>query len=80
VVIEKLIADGRIIATEIVRDSLSRRTTSPPSGPNRFPTWVDANSSIEDGDESTFVGERAPVPAEPVPDPPSYRDKWRRRW
>jgi hypothetical protein len=34
---------------------------------------------IEDGDGSTFVGERAPVPAEPIPDPPSYRDKWRRR-
>jgi hypothetical protein len=35
---------------------------------------------IEDGDESTFVGEQAPTPADPIPDPPSYRDKWRRRW
>lgn len=37
---------------------------------------------IEDGDESTFVAERASEPAEPIPDPPSYRDKWgpRRRW
>jgi hypothetical protein len=35
---------------------------------------------IEDGDESTFVAERAEEPDEPIPDPPSYRDKWRRRW
>jgi hypothetical protein len=35
---------------------------------------------ISGGDESTFVGERAPEPAEPIPNPPSYRDKWRRRW
>ena len=34
---------------------------------------------IENGDESTFVGEPAPAPAELIPDPPSYRDKWRRR-
>lgn len=34
---------------------------------------------IENGDESTFIGERAPAPIEPIPDPPSYRDKWRRR-
>jgi len=32
---------------------------------------------IKDGDESTFVAEKA---EEPIPDPPSYRDKWRRRW
>ncbi len=35
---------------------------------------------IKDGDESTFVAERASAPSEPIPDPPSYRDKWRRRW
>ena len=30
---------------------------------------------IEDGDESTFTAERADEPDEPIPDPPSYRDK-----
>ncbi len=35
---------------------------------------------IKDGDESTFLAERAEQPDEPIPDPPSYRDKWRRRW
>ena len=35
---------------------------------------------IKHGDESTFIAERASAPAEPIPDPPSYRDKWRRRW
>jgi hypothetical protein len=35
---------------------------------------------IKDGDESTFAAERAEQPDEPIPDPPSYRDKWRRRW
>jgi hypothetical protein len=37
---------------------------------------------IKNGEESTFVAERAAEPAEPIPDPPSYRDKWRtrRRW
>lgn len=34
---------------------------------------------IKDGDDSTFVAERAEAPAEPIPIPPSYRDKWRRR-
>lgn len=34
---------------------------------------------IKDGDESTFIAERAEEPEEPIPDPPSYRDKWRRR-
>ena len=33
---------------------------------------------IKDGDESTFLAERAEEPADPIPDPPSYRDKWRR--
>jgi hypothetical protein len=36
---------------------------------------------IKDGDDSTFIAERAEEPDEPIPDPPSYRDKWlRRRW
>lgn len=35
---------------------------------------------IKHGDESTFLAERAEEPAEPIPEPPSYRDKWRRRW
>ncbi len=34
---------------------------------------------IKNGDESTFVAEKTTVPAEPIPSPPSYRDKWRRR-
>jgi hypothetical protein len=34
---------------------------------------------IRNGDESTFMAERAAAPAEPIPSPPSYRDKWRRR-
>jgi hypothetical protein len=33
---------------------------------------------IKDGDGSTFVAERAAEPAKPIPEPPSYRDKWRR--
>ncbi len=35
---------------------------------------------IKNGDESTFIAERTEEPDEPIPDPPSYRDKWRRRW
>lgn len=37
---------------------------------------------INDGDQSTFVAERAAAPEDPIPEPPSYRDKWRRgrRW
>jgi hypothetical protein len=35
---------------------------------------------IKDGDSSTFVAERAKAPDEPIQSPPSYRDKWRRRW
>jgi hypothetical protein len=35
---------------------------------------------IKGGDESTFIAERAEQPDEPIPDPPSYHDKWRRRW
>jgi hypothetical protein len=33
---------------------------------------------IKDGDGSTFVAETAAEPAKPIPEPPSYRDKWRR--
>lgn len=35
---------------------------------------------IKDGDSSSFIAERARAPAEPIQEPPSYRDKWRRRW
>ena len=35
---------------------------------------------ITNGDQSTFVAERSAEPNEPIPEPPSYRDKWRRRW
>jgi hypothetical protein len=32
--------------------------------------------NIKGGGESTFIGERTSEPAAPIPDPPSYRDKW----
>jgi hypothetical protein len=32
---------------------------------------------IDHGDESAFVAERAEAPSQPIPDPPSYREKWR---
>jgi len=35
---------------------------------------------IKDGDSSRFIAERAEAPDEPIQEPPSYRDKWRRRW
>ncbi len=35
---------------------------------------------IKNGDDSTFIAERTEAPKEPIPNPPSYRDKWRRRW
>ena len=35
---------------------------------------------IKNGDSSEFIAEPADAPAEPIPPPPSYRDKWRRRW
>ena len=34
---------------------------------------------IQDGDGSAFTAVRAEEPDEPIPNPPSYRDKWRRR-
>lgn len=44
----------------------------------RLRGWI----KIKDGEESTFIAERATEPAEPIPAPPSYRDKWgpKRRW
>jgi hypothetical protein len=41
--------------------------------------WLRGRIEIDYGDESDFVAERAEAPSEPIPDPPSYRDKWRRR-
>jgi hypothetical protein len=37
---------------------------------------------IRQGDSSTFVAEKTTVPERPIPDPPSYRDRWSRsrRW
>jgi len=35
---------------------------------------------IKDGDSSKFIAERSVEPDEPIPSPPSYRDKWRRHW
>ncbi|MGD9367824.1 MAG: hypothetical protein PVH87_19140 [Desulfobacteraceae bacterium] len=35
---------------------------------------------IKGGDESKFIAVRTEEPDEPIPNPPSYRDKWRRRW
>lgn len=35
---------------------------------------------IKDGDSSTFVAARTEEPKESIPPPPSYRDKWRKRW
>ena len=35
---------------------------------------------IKDGDSSTFIAERTEEPDDPIQHPPSYRDKWRRRW
>ena len=34
--------------------------------------------NIKNGDSSKFIAERSAEPAEPIPAPPSYRDKWRR--
>jgi len=39
-----------------------------------------ATFRIEDGDSSTFTAVRPDEPNEPIPPPPSYRDRWRRRW
>ena len=36
--------------------------------------------NIRNGDRSTFIAERAAAPKQSIPDPPSYREKWSRRW
>jgi hypothetical protein len=33
---------------------------------------------IKSGDECTFIAKRTEKPEDPIPAPPSYRDKWRR--
>jgi hypothetical protein len=35
---------------------------------------------IKDGDSSQFIAERSVEPDKPIQEPPSYRDKWRKRW
>ena len=35
---------------------------------------------INNGDQSSFLAKRTKAPSEPIPDPPSYQDKWQRRW
>jgi hypothetical protein len=35
---------------------------------------------LKNGDESSFIAERAEEPEEPISDPPSFRDKWCRSW
>jgi len=35
---------------------------------------------ISDGDSSQIIAERSVEPDAPIQEPPSYRDKWRRRW
>lgn len=35
---------------------------------------------IKNGDGCTFIAERTAPPKRPIPEPPSYRDKWRRKW
>ena len=35
---------------------------------------------IKDGDSSTFIAVQSTEPSEPIQNPPSYRDKWRKRW
>ena len=35
---------------------------------------------IKDGDESNFIAIKAEEPDEPIPEPPRYGYKWRRRW
>jgi hypothetical protein len=35
---------------------------------------------IKDGDSSTFIAVQSTEPSESIQKPPSYRDKWRKRW
>ena len=57
---------------------------SPVSGSGRVTLGKDGRLRgvirIKDGDSSAFIAVRAEEPNEPIPSPPSYRDKWRRRW
>ena len=48
--------------------------------PEYYGWWRIAVTSLWDGNESTFIAEKADNPDEPIPDPPSHRDKWSRRW
>jgi hypothetical protein len=41
---------------------------------------LEGKIKIKDADSSTFVAERAEEPEGFIPDPPSYCDKWQRRW
>jgi len=60
------------------------REYDPMSGSGRVTLGKDGRLKgsirIKDGDSSTFVAARTEEPDMPVADPPSYRDKWRRRW
>lgn len=38
---------------------------------------LEGTIKIKNGDASSFVAERTEEPSKPIPDPPSYRDKWR---
>jgi hypothetical protein len=40
---------------------------------------LDGKFAIKNGDKSTFTAERADPPDRPIPEPPSWRDKWSRR-
>jgi hypothetical protein len=35
---------------------------------------------IKDGNSSTFIAVQSTEPSESIQKPPSYRDKWRKRW
>jgi hypothetical protein len=41
---------------------------------------ISGTFKIKQGDSSTFIAGRTSPPTSPIPDPPSYRDKWARRW
>jgi hypothetical protein len=35
---------------------------------------------VKGRESSTFIAERSTEPDEPIPPPPSYREKWGKRW
>ncbi len=37
---------------------------------------LEGKFAIKNGDKSTFVAERSGAPEDPIPHPPSWRDKW----